>query len=185
MERAGPRPSAASGGVQQPVPDLAKLLRCDPAELRPDAPLVPILEVAVEAAAGGGGGKLVEEKARWYLPEAMVRHEGDADPKKLRILRVRGDSMEPEMREGDWGLVDTARRLPATGKLFVLFDSNGLVVKRVEREPGEARLRLVSANRLRALHRTRGRGADRRQGGLGGSGGCEAASSRGRSSVSS
>ena len=102
----------------------------------------------VEAAAGGGAvvDELVEEKARWYLPEAMVRHEGDADPKTLRILRVRGDSMEPEMREGDRLLVDTARRLPATGELFVLFDGNGLVVKRVERVPGEARLRLLSAN---------------------------------------
>ena len=146
---------------------LAKLLKCDPAALRhaerpphktaprrprprahPDAPLVPIAEMEVEAAAGGGAvaGEFVEEKTRWYLPEAMVRHEGDADPKTLRILRVRGDSMEPEMREGDRLLVDTARRRPATGELFVLFDGTGLVVKRVEMVPGEARIRLLSAN---------------------------------------
>ena len=148
---------------------LAKLLDCDPAELRhaevpprkpptrtrhygprahPDAPLVPVPEMEVEAAAGGGAvaDEVVEEKARWYLPEAMVRHEGDADPKTLRILRVRGDSMEPEMREGDRLLVDIARRLPATGELFVLFDGTGLVVKRVEMVPGEERIRLLSAN---------------------------------------
>ena len=148
---------------------LAKLLRCDPAELRhaelpprkaqsrtrrygprahPDAPLVPVPEMEVEAAAGGGAlaDEFVEEKTRWYLPEAMVRHEGDADPKTLRILRVRGDSMEPEMREGDRLLVDTARRRPATGELFVLFDGTGLVVKRVEMVPGEERIRLLSAN---------------------------------------
>ena len=148
---------------------LAKLLRCDPAELRhaerpphkvsprtrhygpralPGVPLVPVPEMEVEAAAGGGAvaDEVVEEKARWYLPEAMVRHEGDADPKTLRILRVRGDSMEPEMREGDRLLVDTARRKPATGELFVLFDGTGLVVKRVEMVPGEERIRLLSAN---------------------------------------
>ena len=148
---------------------LAKLLHCDAAALRhaevpprkpqsrtrrygprahPSAPLVPIAEMEVEAAAGGGAvaGEFVEEKTRWYLPEAMVRHEGDADPKTLRILRVRGDSMEPEMREGDRLLVDTARRSPATGELFVLFDGTGLVVKRIEMVPGEARLRLLSAN---------------------------------------
>ena len=148
---------------------LAKLLDCDPAALRhaalpprkpqsrtrrygprahPDSPLVPISEMEVEAAAGGGAvaDEVTEERARWYLPEAMVRHEGDANPATLRILRVKGDSMEPEMREGDRLLVDTARRRPATGELFVLFDGTGLVVKRVEMVPGEAHLRLLSAN---------------------------------------
>ncbi len=148
---------------------LAKLLHCNPGELRhaerpphrtsprtrrrpprghPGVPLVPISEMEVEAAAGGGAvaDEVTEERARWYLPEAMVRHEGDANPETLRILRVRGDSMEPEMREGDRLLVDTARRRPATGELFVLFDGTGLVVKRVEMVPGEEHLRLLSAN---------------------------------------
>ena len=67
----------------------------------------------------------------------MIRHEGDAEPASLRILRVRGASMEPELREGDRLVVDTARRVPAPGELFVLWDGDGLVVKRVEpvREP--------------------------------------------------
>ena len=78
----------------------------------------------------------------------MVRHEGDADPDALRILKVRGNSMEPEMRDGDRLVVDTARRTPATGELFVLWDGTGLVVKRVEpvHEAGPPRLRLLSAN---------------------------------------
>ena len=78
----------------------------------------------------------------------MIRHEGDANPEGLRILRVRGNSMEPEMREGDRLVVDSARRVPATGEMFVLWDGNGLVVKRIEtvREPGPPRLRLISAN---------------------------------------
>ena len=75
-----------------------------------------------------------------------MRHEGDADPTTLRILRVRRDSMEPEMREGGRLLVDTARRLPAIGEFFVISYGTGLVVKRVEALPGEARIRLLSAN---------------------------------------
>ena len=73
------------------------------------------------------------------------------------MLRVRGDSMEPELSEGDRLLVDTARRRPATGEMFVLWDGGGLVVKRVEYvnagtasgagDEGEApALRLKSAN---------------------------------------
>ena len=51
------------------------------------------------------------------------------------------------MREGDRLMVDISRRVPATGEMFVLWDGNRLVVKRVEAVRGEPpRLRLISAN---------------------------------------
>ena len=163
---------------------LGTLLGCDPAALRHDTLPAPkpwkakkrppgaggamatVAEMEVEAAAGPGAWNdgFVLEKARWRLPEGMVRHEGDADPESLRILKVRGKSMEPELREGDRLVVDTARRVPAIGELFVLWDGDGLVVKRVEpvrgpprdsgHDPGDdsgpdpdpPRLRLISAN---------------------------------------
>ena len=148
---------------------LAGMLGCDAGELRHEtvprrkpakrkprrrpplgAPLAAIPEI--EVAAGAGPGALNEEfaaeKACWYLPESMVRHESGADPEHLRILRVRGNSMEPEMSEGDRLMVDTAQRVPITGEMFVLWDGNGLVVKRTEtmREAGPPRLQLLSAN---------------------------------------
>ena len=114
-------------------------------------PLAAIPEVEVEASAGPGAlaEEFVAEKARWFLPEGMLRHEGGAVPDAVRVLRVRGESMEPELSEGDRLLVDTSRRVPGTGEMFVLFDGNGLVVKRVERVSegnGEPGLRLKSAN---------------------------------------
>ena len=77
-----------------------------------------VVEVEVEATAGPGAWHedFVHEKARWRLPHGMVRHEGDADPDALRILRVRGNSMEPELREGDRLVFDTARRVPRPGR---------------------------------------------------------------------
>ena len=155
---------------------LAGMLGCDPKELRhdtvpqrrpmpprrprppagiPGAPVVAIPEITVEVAAGAGATaeEFVTETARWHWPENMIRHEGGAAPEDLRILRVRGNSMEPEMREGDRIVVDVSRRLPATGETFVLWDGNGLVVKHVEKvhddETGgdePPRLRLISAN---------------------------------------
>ncbi len=142
---------------------LGELLGCDPARLRHDALPAPkpwtgpkrrrtagasVPEMEVEAAAGPGTWHedFVHEKARWRLPEAMVRHEGDADPEAVRILRVRGNSMEPELREGDRIVVDTARRVPAAGELFVLWDGTGLVVKRIDALTAEGTLRLVSAH---------------------------------------
>ena len=116
----------------------------------PGAPLAGAPEMAVEAAAGGGAlnGEHVVEIARWYLPEAMLRHEGGAEPENVRILRARGDSMEPAVHDGDRLLVDTSRRTPATGEMAVLWDGGGLVVKRVEIVPriDPPRLRLISAN---------------------------------------
>ena len=75
----------------------------------------------VEAAVGTDAltEEFAAEKARWYLPEAMIRHEGGVDSAAPRILRVRGNSIEPEMREGDRIVVDTARRVllfPALGR---------------------------------------------------------------------
>ena len=123
--------------------------RTPPAAL-PGAPLAAIPEMAVEAAAGAGaaGEEFATEKARWYLPEGMIRHEGDAEPGNLRVLRARGDSMEPLVSDGDRLLVDVTRRAPGTGETAVLWDGTGLVVKRVEVLPNTEppRLRLISAN---------------------------------------
>ena len=83
-------------------------------------PLVPlpIPEVDVEASAGPGCAvdEFVAERARWFRPEGMIRYDGGAAPGAapgtIRVLRVRGESMEPELSEGDRLLVDTARRVP-------------------------------------------------------------------------
>ena len=155
---------------------LAGLLGCGPDELRhetvpkrrpgkhgpprtptglPGAPVAAIPEIAVDVAAGAGtlAEEFVTETARWHWPVNMIRHEGGAAPEDLRIIRVRGNSMEPEMRDGDRIVVDVSRRMPATGETFVLWDGNGLVVKRVEAVRGDSvgedqppRLRLISAN---------------------------------------
>lgn len=113
-------------------------------------PLTAIPEVEVEASAGPGAlaEEFVTEKARWLLPEGMIRYEGSASPAAMRVLRVRGESMEPELSEGDRLLVDTARRRPETGEMFVLWDGNGLVVKRVElaNDSDAPALRLKSAH---------------------------------------
>ena len=97
----------------------------------------------------------------------MVRHEADANPEGLRILRVRGNSMEPEMSAGDRIVVDTARRIPATGEMAVLWDGSGLVVKRIEtvREPGPPQAAAdLRQPGLCALYLPRPGSAHRRQG---------------------
>ena len=111
--------------------------------------LTPVPEVEVSAGPGPLAEESVTEKARWFLPEGMIRHEGGAAPDAVRVLRVRGVSMEPELSEGDRLLVDTSRKVAASGEMFVLRDGAGLIIRRVEyvNEPdAEPALRLKSAN---------------------------------------
>ena len=147
---------------------LAKLLECGPGELRhpvvparkpakrqrrrppAGAPVAEIPEVLEHT--GAGGLAFIEdvprENPRWYLPDVMLRQEGRANPKHLRIASVRGDAMEPLLSEGDRIVLDTARTHPTTGELCAVWDGNGLAVRRVEVVHGTepTQLRLTSAN---------------------------------------
>ena len=112
---------------------------------------VNIPEVMVEASAGPGAltGEHVEVESYWTLPRNMFRRGSRTALESVRIVRVRGESMEPELSGGDRLVVDTADRDPATGVLFVLWDGNGLVVKRIETvsaDGGPQTFRLKSAN---------------------------------------
>ena len=124
--------------------------RCYAPPQTPGSPLAGAPEMTVEAAAGSGAlnGEYVVEIARWYLPEAMLRHEGGAKPENVRVLRARGDSMESVAHDGNRLLVDTSRRTLGTGEMAVLWDGGGLVVKCVEIVPrtDPVRLGLVSVN---------------------------------------
>ena len=66
-------------------------------------------DAAASAGPGAWNDEFVFENAL-RLAEIMVRHEGDADPGALRILKVCGNSMEPEMRDGD-RLIDGSNHL--------------------------------------------------------------------------
>ena len=145
---------------------LANLLGCKPDELRhpvvpPRRPVkhqrrrppagVPVVEVPELVAAAGCLARneaVPRESSRWYLPDAMLRQEGRANPGDLRIVSVLGDAMEPLLSEGDRLVIDTARRHPTTGELCVLWDGNSLAIRRVEIVHGTepAQWRLTTAN---------------------------------------
>jgi phage repressor protein C with HTH and peptisase S24 domain len=71
-----------------------------------------------------------------------------ADPVRLRIMHVEGDSMMPTLHSGDVVLVDLARRSPTPPGIFVLHDGMGLVAKRLEYIPNNdpPMLRVISDN---------------------------------------
>jgi len=69
--------------------------------------------------------------AKWSMPEDFLRANTTAHG-KLVIIRVSGDSMEPDYPAGERILVDTAHQIPSPPGVYVLWDGFGLVLKRVE-----------------------------------------------------
>lgn len=105
--------------------------------------------VNVEADMGGGAvAESEEEGASWHFPKSWLRDSVRLRPAGLRLIRVRGDSMEPTLISGDVVMIDTAQTAPNPTGIFVLHDGFGLVAKRLERLAGAEipSVRIISDN---------------------------------------
>lgn len=139
---------ARMGGMDQAVqaPDLE-----EPARHRR---MIVVREFDVSAQAGTGadlepldGSGSHTVVGQWQLPEDYLR-AFTPSTSQLAVIRVEGDSMEPEFSPGERVLVDCSKKSPSPPGIFVVWDGLGLVLKRVElllnSEP--KRLRLTSSN---------------------------------------
>lgn len=139
--------------------DINELLKAEPAAKgRPrdimERPSLVIREYDVGASAGHGaeppvlnGGGETPVLAEWSMPEDLVRAH-TTPGRRLALIRVEGNSMEPDYHPGERVLVDLSRRKPSPPGEFVIWDGMGLVLKRVELVPGSdpKRIRLISIN---------------------------------------
>lgn len=110
---------------------------------------VPEYQVHVSA---GGGALVAEENKRrdWPFATDYLKQELGLERSKLAIVEVRGDSMEPTLSSGDRVLVNMSDRQVSQPGIFIVFDGDGTVVKRVEKIPGTRppRIVLISDNPL-------------------------------------
>ncbi|HSG34904.1 MAG TPA: S24 family peptidase [Sphingomonadaceae bacterium] len=96
--------------------------------------------------ASAGPGTLAGEEAAFdaFRFSARWLREQGLDPQRLSAIAVAGDSMEPELRDGDEILVDRSKRTLREG-IHVIRLGDALHVKRVQAgRPGQ--LLLISAN---------------------------------------
>jgi len=97
---------------------------------------------------GGGGIALSEDPdGQWPLDQNYAR-SARLENRDLISVEVEGDSMAPTLQSGDQVMVDKSDRNPARGGLFAIYDSETLVLKRIERIPDTdpAQVRLISDN---------------------------------------
>jgi phage repressor protein C with HTH and peptisase S24 domain len=97
---------------------------------------VPILDVHVSA----GSGSSIENEEEigvWKFDRRFLTEELHVGTTNLSVSRVAGDSMDPTLHDGDYILVD--HMPPETGPkkdgIYVLYDGDGTVVKRIQRVP--------------------------------------------------
>jgi len=94
---------------------------------------VTISSILVEASMGGGTIVTSEERGKpYYFRQEWIRDRLGVTPDDLRMIFVRGDSMEPTLCAGDMILIDITKKSPTPPGIFVLFDGLGLVAKRLE-----------------------------------------------------
>jgi phage repressor protein C with HTH and peptisase S24 domain len=107
-----------------------------------DLTLVPL--VAARLAAGSGslenGGELVGHFA--FRSDWICRR---GNPEKMVLMRVTGDSMEPEIRHGDMVLIDRGKTQIFGHALYAVGVNDEIYIKEVETLPGR-RLVLRSLN---------------------------------------
>lgn len=99
---------------------------------------VSVPEYDVRVSAGGGSFQISDETKKdvWLFSRRYVADELRLGAARLVVLEVIGDSMEPTLRPGDRVLVNMADRRVSQPGLFVLWDGDGTVVKRLELVPG-------------------------------------------------
>lgn len=107
--------------------------------------LCPINLYDIEAAAGDGRSLEAEEvETTIYFPGEQLAAQG-LDPAHVVGVKVRGDSMDGTLADGDWVLVDRSQREPKPEGVFLLLVHGERRIKRVQRVAGGAWL-LISDN---------------------------------------
>lgn len=95
-----------------------------------------IPKVAARLSAGGGSFE-TEAGVEGYYAFRSEWIEGKGTPTDMVLMEVHGNSMEPELREGDIVLLDQSRRDILAGGIYAVGVEDTVMVKRVEKLPGQ------------------------------------------------
>ena len=107
---------------------------------------VVMIPFAPEVRLAAGTGEVVfEESPEVSIAVSAAALASWARPGRLTCVRAAGDSMEPNIRDGDLVVVDAARTDPLDGQLFAVRTDGGVVIKRLRQNRG--RWLLASDNR--------------------------------------
>ena len=114
----------------------------DGSRIVPEYRSVPYVKARLCA---GDGSFEVDENVRdyWMFSTEWLKCKGAAS--HMVLIDIYGNSMEPELKDGDTVLIDTSRNNILAGSIYAVGIDDTIMVKRIEKHPGK--LVLISNNK--------------------------------------
>ena len=96
--------------------------------------MIPMVEAKLSA--GHGSFETNDKSDRKYsFREDFLRRKGNLQT--MVLMRVSGDSMEPEIKDGDVVLLDKSQLSPLPGRIYAVGVEDMVYLKRVDAKPGK------------------------------------------------
>ena len=108
-----------------------------------DSDLIMIPMANAVLSAGSGSLETDGDSERSYaFRRDFIARKGSA--KNMVLMRVSGDSMEPEIMDGDVVLLDQSKRTVVPGRIFAVGFEEAIYLKRIDLLPGQAILKSIN-----------------------------------------
>ncbi|MBD5626087.1 MAG: Cro/Cl family transcriptional regulator [Desulfovibrio sp.] len=102
---------------------------------------IPMVDAILSA--GTGSLETSDQVAREYaFRRDFIQRKGN--PANMVLMRVRGDSMQPEVMDNDVVLLDQSKTRPHPGPIFAVGIEDAIYLKRVDMLPGQIVLKSVN-----------------------------------------
>ena len=99
-----------------------------------------IPKVKARLSAGGGSFEIGSEIEGYYaFRNQWLRSKGN--PERMVLMDIFGNSMEPELKDGDSVLIDESQKDIIAGAIFAVGVEDTILVKRIEKHPSKLVLR--------------------------------------------
>lgn len=104
---------------------------------------IPLIEAKLSA---GHGSFQVEDKIKRYFAFSSSFLHRKGNPSRMVMMQIDGDSMEPEIRDGDIVLIDQSQTDIRLGRIFAVGFEDAIYLKRIDKLPGKVLLKSVNPN---------------------------------------
>ena len=131
------------GPMRSGEPNLSSSLPKTPEYRAPEDDLILIPMVEARLSAGAGSLETSGDIEKTYAFRSDFLHR-KGNPERMILMRVAGDSMEPEIRDNDVVLLDQSKRDIVPGKIFAVGFEESIYLKRIDNLPGKVILRSVN-----------------------------------------